>query len=67
MRQVSIETSTVIVQNVSYIGHTGLITLKMHNGIIQRVWAGTPAGLLLWDAGRTVVHIVQNVDLPLTH
>jgi len=67
IRQLSIETSMVAVQNVSFIGHTGLITLKMHNGIVQRVWAGTPAGLLLWVQGQQLIHLVPNAELPLKH
>jgi len=67
IRQLSIETSMVAVQNVSFTGHSGLVTLRMHNGIIQRVWCGTQDGLLLWVQGQQLIHLVPNAELPLTH
>jgi len=67
IRQLSLDTSNVAIQNLSFSGHTGLVTLKMERGIVRRVWAGTPAGLLVWADGNTICHIVQNVGLPLTH
>jgi len=66
-RRLSIETSMVAVQNVSFIGYSGLVTLRMHNGIIQKVWCGTQDGLLLWAQGRQLVHLVPNAELPLVH
>ena len=67
MRNLSIETSMVAVQNISFAGHSGLVTLRMHNGIIQKVWCGTQDGLLLWIQGRQLVHLVPNVESPLVH
>ena len=67
MRKLSIETSMVAVQNIFFAGHSGLVTLKMERGIVRRVWAGTPAGLLLWHDGRTIMHVVGNVGPPLVH
>lgn len=67
MRQFSIETSMVAVQNISFTGHSGLVTLKMEKGVVRRVWAGTPAGLLVWVGGETICHVVRNVELPLIH
>jgi len=67
LRQLSIDTSMVAVQNISFSGHCGLVTLKMEHGIVRRVWAGTPAGLLVWMDGTTIAHVVQNVGLPLIH
>ena len=67
IRQMSIETSMVSVQNLSFSGHSGLVTIKMEHGIVRRVWAGTPAGLAVWIDGNTICHIVKNVGLPLTH
>jgi len=64
IRQLSLETSMVAVQNISFSGHSGLVTLKLERGVVRRVWAGTPAGLLLWDSGRQLVHVVQNVGEP---
>jgi len=61
IRQLSIDTSMVVLQNVSFTGHSGLVTLKLERGVVRRVWVGTPAGLLLWDAGRTIAFIVKNV------
>ena len=67
IRQLSIETSMVAVQNVSFTGHSGLVTFRMHNGIIQRVWCGTQDGLLLWVQGQQLIHLVPNAELPLVH
>jgi len=67
MRKLSIETSMSIVQNVSFANHSGLVTLKMERGVVRRVWAGTPDGLLLWTDGRTIAFVVPNVQGPLIH
>ena len=67
IRKLSIETSMVAVDNVSVANHTGLVTLQMRNGIVQRVWAGTPEGLLIWRDGKTLFHVIRNVGMPLTH
>ena len=67
LRQLSLDTSAVAVHNISFSGHCGLVTLKMERGIVRRVWAGTPAGLLVWADGKTLCHVVQNVGLPLIH
>jgi len=67
MRKLSIETSMVAVQNISFAGHSGLVTLKMQNGVVRRVWAGTPEGLCLWADGKTLFHVIGNVGLPLVH
>ena len=67
IRQLSLETSIVAVENIAVTGHSGLVTLKMERGVVRRVWCGTPAGLLVWADGRTICHVVGNVGLPLTH
>ena len=67
LRQLSIETSAVAVENISANGHSGLVTLKMDRGIVRRGWCGTPAGLLVWLDGNTIFHVVRNVGLPLVH
>ena len=67
IRQLSLETSMVAVQNVAFANHSGLVTMKMHNGIIQRVWCGTQDGLLLWVQGKQLIHLVPNAELPLVH
>jgi len=67
MRKLSIETSMVAVQNISFAGHSGLVTLKMERGVVRRVWAGTPEGLCLWADGKTLFHVIGNVGLPLVH
>ena len=67
MRKLSIETSMVAVQNISFAGHSGLVTLKMERGVVRRVWAGTPEGLCRWADGKTLFHVIGNVGLPLVH
>ena len=67
IRQLSIETSMIVIQNISFANHSGLITLRMHNGIVQRVWCGTEDGLLVWVEGRQLIHLVPNAELPLIH
>jgi len=67
IRQLSIETSMIVIQNISFANHSGLITLRMHNGIVHRVWCGTQDGLLVWVEGRQLIHLVPNAELPLIH
>jgi len=67
IRQLSIETSMVAVQNIAVSGHSGLVTLRMERGVVRRVWCGTPAGLLVWIDGNTICHVIQNVGKPLSH
>ena len=67
IRQLSIETSMVAVQNLIASGHCGLVTLKTERGVVRRVWAGTPDGLLLWSDGKTLFHVIGNVGKPLSH
>jgi hypothetical protein len=65
LRDLSIETSAVAIRNVAMSNHTGLVTLHMEHGVVRSVWAGTEGGLLLWRSGKTVVHVVPNVEGPL--
>jgi hypothetical protein len=65
LRDLSIETSSMAVRNIAMSGHTGLVTLWMEHGVVRSVWAGTKDGLLLWQSGKTVVHVVPNVEGPL--
>ena len=67
IRQISLETSQPILCNISAMGHTGLVTLKMERGIVRRVWCGTREGLLVWQDGRTLVHVIPNVEEALHH
>ena len=67
MRKLSIETSMVSLQNLSFAGHSGLVTLKLERGVVRRVWAGTPEGLCLWADGKTLFHVLGNVAPPLVH
>ena len=57
----------VAVSNISAVGHTGLVTLKMEKGVVRRVWCGTKDGALVWLKGETRIHLVPNVGLPLEH
>jgi hypothetical protein len=65
LRDLSIETSAVAIRNVAMSNHTGLVTLRMENGVVRRVWAGTEDGLLLWRDGTALRHVVENVEGPL--
>lgn len=67
MRQISIETSMVAIRNIAATDHSGLVTLELERGIVRRVWCGTKNGLLLWKDGKTMRHIVANVEGPLIH
>jgi len=67
MRQISIETSMVAIRNIAATDHSGLVTMELERGVVRRVWAGTKQGLLLWKDGKTICHIVANVEGPLTH
>ena len=62
LRKLSVETSAIAIQNVSAIGHSGLVTLRMERGVVRRVWVGTPDGLLAWKDGRTIYHVLPNVE-----
>lgn len=66
LRDLSIETSAVAIRNVAMSNHTGVVTLRMDNGVVRRVWAGTEDGVLLWKDGTTLRHIVENVEGPRT-
>jgi len=66
-RRLSIETSMVAVTNISSVGHTGLVTLKMEKGVVRRVWCGTKDGTNVWKNGETLIHLVPNVEHSLEH
>lgn len=67
LRYLSLETSMRAVSNISASDHSGLVTLEMRHGVVQRVWCGTTAGVLVWHEGKTLRHILQNVEQPLEH
>ena len=67
IRGIALESSQVAVTNIATADHSGLVTLRMRHGIVEKVWAGTEDGLLVWEKGRTLCHILPNVEGPLVH
>lgn len=67
MRQISLETSMVAVRNIAASGHSGLVTLRLERGVVRKVWIGTSEGLLAWNSGKTLIHVIANVETPLVH
>lgn len=67
LRQISIETSMMAIRNIAAADYSGLVTLELERGVVRRVWGGTKSGLLMWKDGKTLYHIVANVEEPLMH
>lgn len=67
IREIALESIQVALRNIATADHSGLVTLRMRHGVVERVWAGTEDGLLMWEKGRTLCHIVPNVGGPLEH
>jgi len=67
MRRISIETSMPVIRNITAADHSGLVTLELERGVIRRIWCGTKDGLLMWKDGKTIHHVIANVERPLIH
>jgi len=68
IRELSLETSGCTVRNIAASGRSGPVTLVMERGVVWQVWVGEQgSGLLVWEGGKTIVHVIANVGEPLVH